>query len=37
MHCHDLYVDKEGAIYVGGWKANNRYSYKLTPVNPQVK
>jgi hypothetical protein len=37
MHCHDLYVDKEGAIYVGEWKAKNRYPYKLTLAKSPVK
>ncbi len=34
LHGHDLYVDSEGAIYVGEWNANRRYPYKLTPANP---
>lgn len=32
LHGHDLYVDSEGAIYVGEWNANRRYPTKLTPV-----
>ncbi len=32
LHCHDLYVDSEGAIYVGEWNANRRYPTKLVPV-----
>lgn len=32
IHGHDLYVDDEGAIYLGEWKANRRYPSKLTPV-----
>ena len=30
---HDLYVDADGAIYVGEWKANRRYPTKLTPAS----
>ena len=33
IHGHDLYVDSEGAIYVGEWNANRRYPAKLTPVS----
>jgi hypothetical protein len=32
LHGHDLYVDAEGAIYLGEWNANRRYPTKLTPV-----
>ena len=32
IHGHDLYVDSEGAIYLGEWNANRRYPTKLTPV-----
>ncbi len=32
LHGHDLYVDKDGAIYVGEWNAQRRYPTKLTPV-----
>ena len=32
IHGHDLYVDKDGAIYLGEWNANRRYPSKLTPV-----
>ncbi len=32
LHCHDLLVDKDGAIYVGQWNAERRYPVKLTPV-----
>lgn len=32
LHPHDLYVDRDGAIYVGEWNANRRYPAKLTPV-----
>jgi hypothetical protein len=28
-HCHDLYVDRAGDIYVGEWNAERRYPYKL--------
>ena len=31
-HVHDLYVDKDGAIYVGEWNAGLRQPYKLEPV-----
>lgn len=31
-HVHDLYVDKQGHIYVGEWNAGQRYPYRLTPV-----
>ena len=31
-HVHDLYVDQEGAIYVGEWNAGQRHPYKLTPA-----
>ncbi len=33
LHGHDLYVDSDGAIYVGEWNAQRRYPTKLTPVN----
>ncbi len=33
LHGHDLYVDSEGAIYLGEWNAQRRYPAKLTPVN----
>jgi hypothetical protein len=33
LHGHDLYVDSEGAIYLGEWNAERRYPAKLTPVN----
>lgn len=33
LHGHDLYVDREGAIYFGEWNANRRYPAKLTPVH----
>ncbi|MEZ5386695.1 MAG: hypothetical protein R3F13_14380 [Prosthecobacter sp.] len=29
-HCHDLYVDRTGDIYVGEWNADRRYPWKLT-------
>lgn len=32
IHGHDLYVDTEGAIYLGEWNANRRYPTKLTPA-----
>lgn len=32
IHGHDLYVDDEGAIYLGEWNANRRYPSKLTPA-----
>ena len=32
-HGHDLYVDDEGAIYMGEWNAYRRYPAKLTRVN----
>lgn len=32
IHGHDLYVDSDGAIYLGEWNANRRYPSKLTPV-----
>lgn len=32
MHGHDLYVDSEGAIYLGEWNAERRYPTKLTPA-----
>ena len=32
LHGHDLYVDSDGAIYLGEWNANRRYPAKLTPV-----
>lgn len=32
LHPHDLYVDSDGAIYVGEWNAKRRYPTKLTPV-----
>ena len=32
LHGHDLYVDSEGAIYLGEWNADRRYPAKLTPV-----
>ena len=31
-HCHDLYVDSTGDIYVGEWNADRRYPWKLTLV-----
>jgi hypothetical protein len=31
-HCHDLYVDSAGDIYVGEWNADRRYPSKLTLV-----
>jgi hypothetical protein len=31
-HPHDLYVDSDGAIYLGEWNADRRYPAKLTPV-----
>ena len=31
-HCHDLYVDGVGDIYVGEWNANRRYPSKLSLV-----
>lgn len=32
IHGHDLYVDSEGAIYVGEWNAERRYPTKLIPI-----
>ncbi len=29
-HCHDLYVDSAGDIYVGEWNADRRYPWKLS-------
>lgn len=29
-HCHDLYVDTAGDIYVGEWNADRRYPWKLS-------
>ena len=31
-HCHDLYVDSAGDIYVGEWNADRRYPWKLSLV-----
>lgn len=31
-HVHDLYVDKDGSIYVGEWNAGLRFPYKLEPM-----
>lgn len=31
-HCHDLYVDSAGDIYVGEWNADRRYPWKLNLV-----
>ena len=31
-HCHDLYVDSAGDIYVGEWNAERRYPAKLSLV-----
>ena len=31
-HCHDLYVDRAGDIYVGEWNADRRYPAKLSLV-----
>ena len=31
-HCHDLYVDSTGDIYVGEWNADRRYPWKLMLV-----
>jgi hypothetical protein len=31
-HCHDLYVDNAGDIYVGEWNADRRYPWKLSRV-----
>lgn len=36
IHGHDLYVDSDGAIYMGEWNAKRRYPSKLTPVAPQT-
>ncbi len=33
IHGHDLYVDSDGAIYVGEWNAERRYPTKLTPAS----
>ncbi len=33
IHGHDLYVDREGAIYLGEWNADRRYPAKLTLVD----
>ncbi|MAM90568.1 MAG: 6-bladed beta-propeller [Opitutaceae bacterium] len=30
VHGHDLYVDSDGAIYIGEWNANRRYPAKLS-------
>lgn len=35
LHGHDLYVDAEGAIYLGAWNANRRYPTKLTPIKQE--
>ena len=32
LHGHDLYVDAEGAIYLGEWNANRPDPTKLPPV-----
>ena len=31
-HCHDLFVDAAGDIYVGEWNAERRYPAKLKLV-----
>ena len=31
-HCHDLYLDSAGDIYVGEWNADRRYPWKLSLV-----
>ena len=33
LHGHDLYVDSDGAIYLGEWNANRRYPAKLSPLH----
>jgi hypothetical protein len=33
IHGHDLFVDSDGAIYLGEWNADRRYPSKLTPVH----
>ena len=33
IHGHDLYVDRDGAIYFGEWNADRRYPAKLTPFH----
>jgi hypothetical protein len=31
-HCHDLYVDSAGDIYIGEWNADRRYPSKLSLI-----
>ena len=36
MHPHDVYVDKEGSLYVVQWSSNQTYPIKLELARPQV-
>ena len=36
MHPHDVYVDREGALYVVQWSSNQTYPIKLELARPRV-